>query len=723
MASRTIGKTKNPPNSRLHTLLRALGLQMFTPRFTASQKHNARAGELPKPVDQTSKAIMAARLSVHVLPICISIIALGFGKGGMFLGRSVPGVVTDPDISTALLQIVAKIQELLIFASLSTIVFTVVRSQLLSDGGIPLGMLCAGFNYSQLNYFWSEDFYAAFTSPSYKSRPKVFTTALLLVSGLIAATAGPSVATLLIPRLQEWRSGGGDFYIEGLKEKDLYPIDLTFSQSLVDAGCLGPNATDIPICPSSGFAALAVYASNIGALDKYEDLLPHNTIKGLFQGFSFIMESPIPLIPAVELYGEIRSLDCQTAIFAPYLPVAVYAHAFVRDWMRIVASKSSHKVGVSDASEGQYKNIFSANTIVEAKIPTTRVRCTEAQFVDPQLESQQLDFPVMLDQSCWSGLKPANVTLNMTAIDSGSKVHWVELPDDFGLVSTGMIYNLDHPGSPTDSMALVACSVDARWVSGSITTRRGVIGQQKLPSTSRYWQGTVVNQTSFRSEPNKTHQYIKMNQEWLQLLAPPLTFLNGTDDKSSSQTTLEALIAKSFILHQSPLLEQVPYMSWTEETVGASNRILILETLVASVFADGLSRHGLERVLQQNDTKDSARQWKVINFDKAENYDRRLLDDAEPLRAPIAALMGTNFTKFHANILISGYSYQMRSTVDYLAASILALHILLAFCHAVYTVLSGSSSAAWDSIVQLVMLAQNSTPPSGNVLQNTSAGI
>lgn len=114
--------------------------------------------EKPKEIIQTSRPLAIARCSIHVLPICVSITILVLNLGNSYLGRGLPGSIIDPSINIALLQVAAKIQELLIVASVTTIVMHVLRSELVHGEGLPLGLLAGGFLYSSLSYFWSPEF-------------------------------------------------------------------------------------------------------------------------------------------------------------------------------------------------------------------------------------------------------------------------------------------------------------------------------------------------------------------------------------------------------------------------------------------------------------------------------------------------------------------------------------------------------------------------------------
>ena len=70
---------------------------------------------------------------------------------------------------------------------------------------------------------------------------------------------------------------------------------------------------------------------------------------------------------------------------------------------------------------------------------------------------------------------------------------------------------------------------------------------------------------------------------------------------------------------------------------------------------------------------------------------------------------------------VNGYAYSFEGITIKLSIIVLLLHAVLALCHTVYEVGSGLSSSSWDSVVELVALAMNSTPTTA--LLNTCAGI
>ena len=91
-------------------------------------------------------------------------------------------------------------QELLIIASVSTVLFQIIRDELLHDG-IPLGLATSALSFSRLCYFWSPAFWGGTTSlVNLKKWRGVRVLGLITLGGFIAITAGPASAVLMLPR-------------------------------------------------------------------------------------------------------------------------------------------------------------------------------------------------------------------------------------------------------------------------------------------------------------------------------------------------------------------------------------------------------------------------------------------------------------------------------------------------------------------------------------------
>ncbi|KAI6090731.1 hypothetical protein F4821DRAFT_227723 [Hypoxylon rubiginosum] len=317
-----------PPPS--YHLLEALGLRLVA-HVPLLRDYFALDSEVPKQIMQTSLSVTIARISIHIIPILVSTVMIAMNLKHFYLGRTLLGVLTNNDIATAMLQVLAKIHELLIVSSLSTIIFSIIRIQLLYGTGVPLGLLCSGFNFSQITYFWSEEYWSSMKAPIPRRTLFPFVL-LLLTAGLIAVTAGPTSAVLMVPRQQDYYAGVTSFYLRGLTG-DLQPSRLVSLESTMDGLCLNSSAINLSTCPSSGFYSLMAYAMKQQSIKNGDNLRP--PALGIHRQFGsqyVDIDSATTHIPPSQLDGSIRGLACQTSGMAPWMPVVIYQEALYNDW-------------------------------------------------------------------------------------------------------------------------------------------------------------------------------------------------------------------------------------------------------------------------------------------------------------------------------------------------------------------------------------------------------
>lgn len=132
-------------------------------------------------------------------------------------------------------------------ASLATAIMAVVRAQLMSTHGMPLGLLSSPFRFNEMAYFWSPAF--LFGTMSVTRRPREIGMVILLLGcGLLAAVVGPSTALLIIPYTENnWPAGGTDFWLIG-SDDTLWPDHLNASHAGGTA-CLNPDDTQVTTAP------------------------------------------------------------------------------------------------------------------------------------------------------------------------------------------------------------------------------------------------------------------------------------------------------------------------------------------------------------------------------------------------------------------------------------------------------------------------------------------
>lgn len=201
------------------SVVRALGLMIFA-HFIRSAfrkfRHVTGRGlhEPTKKAIRKDRTIALLRCLIHLFPVSIALFEIILNWNTYYVGIST--------YNQAVYQLVAKIHEIAIQASLATIVFSFIRHEMTIGNGIPFGTLFSGLHINQIAYLWSMEFWGSLRSPHLPSHRKIALSLLVFVSIVLASLSGPSSAILLIPRLDFWSGGNTDIWINATID-DLYP--------------------------------------------------------------------------------------------------------------------------------------------------------------------------------------------------------------------------------------------------------------------------------------------------------------------------------------------------------------------------------------------------------------------------------------------------------------------------------------------------------------------
>ena len=196
-------------------LLRALGLSLI-PYAWRSIRHPVGKGlhEPTKVAISRNRTVAWLRALIHLVPVSVAICEIVLNWKTYYVGTSA--------YSQATYQLLAKVHEIMIQASIAAVVFFCIRSELALGSGIPFGLLFSGLQITQISYLWSMEFWDSLRGGPYQGYRKPFLFMLVFLGILLAAVCGPSSAVLLIPRLQEWPGGSTDIWINATST-DLWP--------------------------------------------------------------------------------------------------------------------------------------------------------------------------------------------------------------------------------------------------------------------------------------------------------------------------------------------------------------------------------------------------------------------------------------------------------------------------------------------------------------------
>ncbi|KAL8786030.1 MAG: hypothetical protein Q9213_003012 [Squamulea squamosa] len=662
--------------------LRNIGFAIINDLY-AHVRHTSPELEKKKSVINQSFKLALARCSVHVIPVLVSITILIVNIKQVFIGIDFNSNINSVTVNMALLQTAAKLQELLIVASLATVAFQLLRHELIHGDGIPLGLLAAGFDFTRLSYFWSPEILGTlrnvFGRPSKLRR--VALVLFLVTAGALATLVGPSCAVLLIPQPQGWPAGGTVLYLNGTRAQ-IWPVSLSAEESRLKDLCTSGDATENGICPSGGYYSLWAHYARVNT-QTYQQVVPDyaRLLSGNDYYWSLESSSPVPIrMISLGILGNRAS----TFIQARY-DVAIILDRLMHEWWNILRSKRA----IRD------DNVEDRAAAAHVLSPMTNVQCSEAQNLSHS--DQSVLFPEAGAMKSQLNSEPSQHL----------RFSWVRLPELVDNVTTGAIFQSPWT-SDNRSRIVVGCTVEARWVPAQIHT-----------DAYSFWQGWYPKNISFEAAypsagtallnglPN-ARDAIAVSEDWLSTLTPAVG--KGQPGYHDWQpTTIEGILSSAHLVDDLFGNDgHLPIDKWRDE------RSELLMSIVGSVFNDGLARVGIEQAFDQQGPPST---WRSAGFVKANDFDNAILQGRKAVQRPTTG----NITELPVKFSISGLSYRL-TIVQILAMTVLLLHMLIALAHVAWILSRQESSGCWDSVIELLVLAQNSKPAM-TALANTAAGI
>ena len=635
-----------------------------------------------KVVIHKSLGLALLRCSVHVLPVSVSVIILWINFKQTFIGIDFRSLISSETINIALLQTAAKIQELLIVSSLAAVAFQLLRYQLLYGDGLSLGFLAAGFDFVKLSYFWSPEFVGSIRDIG-RHRGTIRTTAItvfLILAGGLAAFAGPSCAVLLIPQTQDWPAGSANVYLNGSKEQ-LWPTGLSAILTDSRQSCTSPNAVDSGVCPSGGYYSLWTHYAQTGP-QTFSHVIPEYARQLSGNNYYWSLGSSVPVQARTISLGMWNTSNLDgTSFIQPRLDVAVILNQRMQTWWQGLQSQRGY------AGD----NVEDRAAVAHLLNPITSVRCATVQNMSASDSAVLFPLPDAQDRFLTQNLNDRWLNREPSR---HLRFTWVPLPELGHRISTGAVFQSPW-ATDNRSRIVIGCTIQARWIPTQIHTDSYSFWQGWYPKNIT-WEGAYPSSGrplfNGSSAPDGMDA-IATDEDWLEMLTPRLG-QGQPGYQVWEPTTIEGIINGAHLVdglfgNDNRDLSEI----WQDDR-GARSMLLI--SIIGSVFNDGIARYGVENIFDQ---AASPSNW--------------------TLRLPGTTV--NNTTKLRVNFSIGGLSYKL-TVAQKLAAAVLLLHIAIALVHSAWIILTRESSGCWDSITELLALAQNSRP-AFYALRNTAAGI
>lgn len=214
--SQVLERSKKYLQDISQTLCRALGLNVMFSFFSFLRYQTVGRGhsENTKIAIRENRGTALLRALIHVIPVGVALWEIVLNWNTYFVGYNA--------YNLAYYQVGAKVHEIAIQASLSAVIFSYVRYELMLGDGIPFGALFSGLQISQASYLWSMEFWGTISSRSIPVKNKVRLLSVIPASIFLAAVTGPSSAILLVPRLDYWPAGSTNIWIN-VTSNSLWP--------------------------------------------------------------------------------------------------------------------------------------------------------------------------------------------------------------------------------------------------------------------------------------------------------------------------------------------------------------------------------------------------------------------------------------------------------------------------------------------------------------------
>ena len=644
--------------------------------------------------------------SIHIVPITAAFVLVILNWRGYYIGGELAGAVGEDDAKFIGLQFAAKLHELTITASLTAVIFSYVRHELITDSGLPFGAIVAGLQFKDISYLWSMEFWGAVRASWRRKRDKLCLILLIITCAGLAVSAGPSSATLMRPRLDYWPAGGTDFWI-ALPQDRLYSTNASATQ--VPESCI--HDTGDLSCPYGGWQVLA-----LDYLFFYQSWRPAGYLP------DFVYVSGGKAVRALRAFSRAPSFQFtagQTMVtvgsssIADALAETGRLWAFAAFWWRY---------------NGFHERFWSRLDVtywVGAQQPVVHVRCaaynasnytsglgvntsastvavydlSDQDHLRPDGDFGTLDYNYTLDEQVRS-------LVQNVFNESVPQVAWTTVPQSDG---SALGATISVPIPENNASMLFQCTIAARMAPGGLQSTRNnpliVTGNDHL---SIYDNGN-------------TFPRISIDPAWAAFLNPII---------SSDNTT-----AYQYMMRVAGLLDD-------GDTIFPEGFVYVIESLLSLSVVNGLSRRdfdvglsgtllgntdGLDLVSYRDWDTDALNEGIVDGFD-CEDWCGQFL----PSVGYAMSYGGNAFnisnteqaasTKLVMQVNAQGLAYNPRGSAAKFAMFALLLYIFLALGHFVYTVFwTRETSSSWDSISELVALAMKSDQSKN--LVNTGAGI
>ncbi|OAP54516.1 hypothetical protein AYL99_10964 [Fonsecaea erecta] len=619
------------------------------------------------------------------------------------------------------LQLAAKLHELILVASLGTIVMHVAQAHLVGTHGLPLGMLANSFAIGSGDYMRTKGFWSSiWTGKAHYWRFWL----LSVLATILATLAGPSSAIAVIPSLnwfnveKPFDNDMLPFYIFN-QSTVLWPEDVTrASENAPDSGidCVGAaiTTTTQDACPAGGFRDTYTWAGN---------LLFANSSAGSNISFPDARGDTRRVLEtqscASDFDGRASGMSMNTFISGALTAYWTFAQD---NWEGLALVMAQPKISLPGP----------------VYAPKVEVMCNGFDYFNvSEVEARtHVNFPSFTpDRQLPSPeyILPYHSTLNDTTFD------WVQMPAGPGNPAIGAAVRVpweyievdDKSQQLRQATEIHACSIYAQWIPVDV-----------------FYEPRTSDQVGFNVKGEMTNSCLSLPHEKAAVNQPiknmtiSLDFANAINQNITFVTgDIPAIVAmlQEAVFPDEKVTDEVlntfrsPFVGSAKSGATANltdaevrqSRATMISTLLAGVITDGLARiagNGLfpysAPMFLTNQTEDGSLVGR-FPVSSAQGGEDTILN------ATVADVR--NWPRIDPVFQRYGYGYRWEGskTVQF-GIIVLLIHLAIAAAHSLFLIYKlviqkEGLVAAWTTVAELITLAMNSSPSPR--LQDTCAGV
>ncbi|KPM39415.1 hypothetical protein AK830_g7171 [Neonectria ditissima] len=658
-SSRQPGRGFSRLRWRIAAFLGKFRLQGVLVPFRSTRQWAHRVREVPIVKDRFAALLTCL---IHV-PAIAGIITLSFYIfKNYYIGKELEGP-PDYDIQKKLgIQFAAKLMELFIVLSLTSIIFAIIRHEFTLGEGVPYGALVAGQQITDISFLWSEEFLTIVNGKFSRIWKKLAFIAITIIFAILALGASSLSAVVMMPQEDDWRAGGSLVWANATYD-DIFPIELDANNTL---GSLC-NVTGNSLCPSWEW-----------------DVLNHQLVSKLPTSSQIIDGIIGPRPPRSFVLSGATTLaklniDVREKVFnknSPNHTVVSMPHFVVSD--SVVLSSLDWELASDAASHtGNYR--FNLYSKIEHRLtgpqPITHTRCYRSSMSSDDLTTASVpdvrswEYPAM-------NITSENITdwMSATLPDlERPQVLWFDPDTDLSAnASVGILVAVPTDDKDKD-IDLYGCMIDARWIATTITGDAvSLLGEGTPPFSDALATSLGGSWILSPTYGQKIHIRPSFAQ-----------YLNPFDTRTNHSIIHELLLTSGI---------------WTSKGKGSRSE-MHLEAILGALATNGLARSAPYTSAMTTLADPDGEWWKNFMPQGGQVFG--------PGGNPYAVSDEDQARYFRTEMetWITGFAFADNSLTMRGAMAVFYVYVAFVVAFSVWSVWTGITSSSWESVPELLALS------------------